>query len=64
MATLLKTTGGATYKKTKKGAGRTTKYMNFGIDNDLVGILGMMSNKTRFVNDAIREKIKRENLAV
>lgn len=40
------------------------KYMNFGIDNDLVGILGMMANKTRFVNDAIREKIKRENLVV
>lgn len=53
---------GATYKRTKKGTGRTTKYMNFGIDNDLVGILDKLSNKTRFVNDAIREKIKRENL--
>ena len=39
------------------------KYMNIGIDNDLVGILGMMANKTRFVNAAIREKINRDNLA-
>lgn len=53
----------ATYKRTKKGAGRTTKYMSFGIDIELVGILDKLSNKTRFVNDAIREKIKRENLA-
>lgn len=53
-----------TYKRTKKGSGRTMTYMNIGIDNDLIGSLRILGNKTRFINDAIREKICRENLAV
>lgn len=53
----------AVYKRTKKGAGRTTKAISLGVDRDLLAVLDSVSNKTRFINDAIREKIKRENLA-
>lgn len=48
----------AEYKKTKKGAGRTMKYMNIGIDADLLPILELVDNKTRFVNKAIRAFVK------
>ena len=44
----------AKYKRTKKGAGRTVKHYNFGIDVDLLSVLEGVENKTRLVNDAIR----------
>jgi len=47
----------AEYKKTKKGGGRTLKYMNIGIDADLLPVLDKVDNKTRFINQAIREYV-------
>lgn len=49
----------------REGAGRksiygATKNINFRLDGDLLLSLEALPNRSRFINDAIREKLKRD----
>lgn len=49
----------------RKGAGRPScigKSYHYKADEDLIPILDVQDNRNRFINDAVREKSKRENL--
>lgn len=49
----------------RKGAGRPTitgRSYYYKADKDLVSVLDSQQNRNRFINDAVREKSKRENL--
>lgn len=43
-------------KRTKKGVGATVKLVGFQIDKDLIPHLNTLKNKSRFINDLLREK--------
>lgn len=43
-------------KRTKKGTGATVKLVGFQIDNDLLPYLNAQPNKSRFINNLLREK--------
>lgn len=43
-------------KRTKKGAGATVTLVGVQIDNDLLPFLKAIPNKSRFINDLLREK--------
>lgn len=46
------------YKSSPKGKGATVKGYHLYIDSELVAVLEGQENKTRFVNDAIRNYVK------
>lgn len=48
------------YKKGRKNGFRTTISVHIGIDSDLYDRYKAIPNKTRFINDAIREKLQRD----
>ena len=43
-------------KSTKKGGGTTVTLVGVQIDNDLLPYLKALPNKSRFINDLLREK--------
>ena len=43
-------------KRTKKGAGATVTLVGVQIDNDLLPYLKALPNKSRFINDLLRQK--------
>ncbi len=43
-------------KRTKKGTGATVTLVGVQIDNDLLSFLNAQPNKSRFINDLLREK--------
>lgn len=47
----------AKIKSTKKGVGKTVTLVGVQIDNDLLPYLNAQPNKSRFVNECIREKL-------
>lgn len=53
----------------REGAGRKSKYgastnVNFRIDADLQALLNAQPNRSRFINEAIREKLQRTKKAL
>ncbi|HPH63656.1 MAG TPA: hypothetical protein PLN63_08580 [Paludibacteraceae bacterium] len=53
----------------REGAGRKSKYgatvnVNFRIDADLADLLNAQPNRSRFINEAIREKLQRNEKAL
>lgn len=48
------------HKKGRKNGFRTTISVHIGIDADLYERYKAIPNKTRFINDAIREKLQRD----
>ena len=42
-------------KRTKKGAGSTVKLVGIQIDNNLLPYLNAQSNKSRFINNLLRQ---------
>lgn len=53
------------YEGKREGVGRPSligKCYNFKADKDLVAILDSQSNRNRFINDAVREKAKKEKM--
>lgn len=45
----------AKIKSTKKGAGKTVTLVGIQIDNDLLTYLNAQPNKSRFINNLLRE---------
>lgn len=43
-------------KRTKKGAGATVTLVGIQVDNDLLPYLKALPNRSRFINDLLREK--------
>lgn len=52
------TTKGANVKKSKKN-GKTTKIVGFSIDNDLLPELDKLSNRSRVINELLRNYFKK-----
>lgn len=48
------------YKKNRKVGVKTTISVHVYVDRELYPAFARLPNKTRFVNDAIREKIERD----
>lgn len=46
----------AKIKSTKKGAGKTVTLVGIQIDNDLLTYLNAQPNKSRFINNLLRER--------
>lgn len=46
----------AKIKSTKKGAGKTVTLVGIQIDNDLLTHLNAQPNKSRFINNLLRER--------
>ena len=43
-------------KRTKKGTGATVTLVGIQVDNDLLPYLKALPNRSRFINDLLREK--------
>lgn len=48
----------------RKPSGVTKTTTTFSLDNDLVVLLNAQPNRSRFINEAIREKLQHENKAL
>lgn len=46
-------------KKSKRGEGKTVTLVGIQIDNDLLPMLKAQPNRSRFINDLLREKFSR-----
>ena len=63
MEEIKKSRGGKRQGAGRKPVGISTHAMTLKLDNDLYEALGLASqNKNRYINDAVREKMKKEKL--